>query len=148
MPCPGICICFLLFTIIYCRMLTNEECELFNSRMKGTMIEALGIRFLPSDDDVALAEMPYVPLRNSISEFCTAVPHWRWPRLLQEQGRSTSPEAGTKCAVCRLRATTSACRLVKARSTDVQRLSMPANRPTSGMWISLVKTENSYLLKG
>ena len=58
MPCPGICICFLLFTIIYCRMLTNEECELFNSRMKGTMIEALGIRFLPSDDDVALAEMP------------------------------------------------------------------------------------------
>ena len=38
-------------------MLTNEECELFNSRMKGTMIEALGIRFLTSDEDFAQAEM-------------------------------------------------------------------------------------------
>lgn len=26
--------------------------------MKGTMIEALGIRFLPSDDDVAMCDMP------------------------------------------------------------------------------------------
>ncbi len=39
-------------------MLTEKECELLNSHMKGTMIEALGIKFLPSDDDVALAEMP------------------------------------------------------------------------------------------
>ena len=39
-------------------MLTDKECEFLNSRMKGTMIEALGIKFLPSDDDVALAEMP------------------------------------------------------------------------------------------
>lgn len=26
--------------------------------MKGTMIEALGIRFIPTDDDAAVAEMP------------------------------------------------------------------------------------------
>jgi uncharacterized protein (TIGR00369 family) len=39
-------------------MLTDKECDFLNSRMKGTMIEALGIKFLPSDDDVALAEMP------------------------------------------------------------------------------------------
>lgn len=39
-------------------MFTQEECERFNSQLKGTMIEVLGIRFLPSDDDVALAEMP------------------------------------------------------------------------------------------
>lgn len=31
---------------------------MMQARMKGTMIEALGIRFLPSDDDVAMAEMP------------------------------------------------------------------------------------------
>ncbi len=39
-------------------MLTQSECDILNSKMIGTMVEALGIRFLPSDDDVALAEMP------------------------------------------------------------------------------------------
>lgn len=39
-------------------MFTSQECNLLNSRLKGTMIEALGIRFLPSDDDIAMAEMP------------------------------------------------------------------------------------------
>ena len=39
-------------------MLTKEECEFLNSRMSGTMIEALGIKFLPTDDDAAVAEMP------------------------------------------------------------------------------------------
>ena len=39
-------------------MLTKEECDFLNSRMSGTMIEALGIRFVPTDDDAAVAEMP------------------------------------------------------------------------------------------
>ena len=39
-------------------MFTKEECEKLNSRLKGTMIEVLGICFLPTDDDVAVAEMP------------------------------------------------------------------------------------------
>jgi uncharacterized protein (TIGR00369 family) len=39
-------------------MLTEEECDFLNSRMSGTMIEALGIRFVPTDDDAAVAEMP------------------------------------------------------------------------------------------
>lgn len=39
-------------------MFTKEECEMLNARLKGTMCEALGIKFLPSDDDIALAEMP------------------------------------------------------------------------------------------
>lgn len=39
-------------------MFTKEECEMLNNRLKGTMCGALGINFLPSDDDVALAEMP------------------------------------------------------------------------------------------
>lgn len=39
-------------------MLTEKECEFLNSRMKGTMIEALGIRFVPTEDDAAMAEMP------------------------------------------------------------------------------------------
>ncbi len=39
-------------------MLTEKECLMLNSMLKGTMIEALGIRFLPTDDEVALAEMP------------------------------------------------------------------------------------------
>lgn len=39
-------------------MLTKEECDFLNSRMKGTMIEAMGIRFVPTDDDAAVAEMP------------------------------------------------------------------------------------------
>ncbi len=42
-------------------MFTKEECEMLNKQLKGTMIEALGIKFLPSDDDVALAEMPISP---------------------------------------------------------------------------------------
>ncbi len=39
-------------------MLTEKECEVLNSRMKDTMIEVLGIRFLPTEDDAAVAEMP------------------------------------------------------------------------------------------
>ncbi|MCR5312554.1 MAG: hotdog fold thioesterase [Bacteroidaceae bacterium] len=34
---------------------------MLNAKLKGTMIEALGIKFLPSDDDFAMAEMPIGP---------------------------------------------------------------------------------------
>lgn len=39
-------------------MLTEKECEFLNNRMHGTMIEAMGIKFLPTDDSAAVAEMP------------------------------------------------------------------------------------------
>jgi len=39
-------------------MLTKEECEQVNAQMRGTMVEAMQIRCLPTDDDVALCEMP------------------------------------------------------------------------------------------
>lgn len=40
-------------------MLTIEECEKFNNTLlKGTMNHALGIRFLPSDDEFVWGEMP------------------------------------------------------------------------------------------
>ena len=42
-------------------MLTQEECDFLHSRMKGTLIEALGMRFLPTDDEYAVAEMPICP---------------------------------------------------------------------------------------
>ena len=42
-------------------MLTQQECDFLHSRMQGTIIEALGIRFVPTDDDVAVAEMPISP---------------------------------------------------------------------------------------
>ena len=42
-------------------MLTQQECDLIHSRMHGTMVEAMQVRFLPSDDDVALCEMPITP---------------------------------------------------------------------------------------
>ena len=42
-------------------MLTLKECDFLHSRMMGTMIEALGIRFIPTDDDYAVAEMPICP---------------------------------------------------------------------------------------
>ena len=38
-------------------MLTQQECDFLHSRMQGTMIEALGIRFIHTDDDFAVAEM-------------------------------------------------------------------------------------------
>ena len=42
-------------------MLTQQECDFLHSRMQGTIIEALGIRFIPTDDDYAVAEMPISP---------------------------------------------------------------------------------------
>lgn len=39
-------------------MLTQQECDFLHSRMRGTLCEALGMRFLPSDDDCVVAEMP------------------------------------------------------------------------------------------
>lgn len=39
-------------------MLTERECEILNAKMHGTMVQALGIKFLPSDDDLAMCEMP------------------------------------------------------------------------------------------
>ena len=42
-------------------MLTQQECDFLHSRMQGTIIETLGIRFLPTDDEYAVAEMPISP---------------------------------------------------------------------------------------
>lgn len=42
-------------------MFTQEDCEIFNSKLEGTMNHTLGIRFLPTDDDTVLAEMPIGP---------------------------------------------------------------------------------------
>ena len=42
-------------------MLTQKECDFLHSRMKGTMIEALGMKLLPTDDEYAVAEMPISP---------------------------------------------------------------------------------------
>ena len=42
-------------------MLTQQECDFLHSRMQGTIIETLGIRFVPTDDEFAVAEMPIAP---------------------------------------------------------------------------------------
>ena len=42
-------------------MLTQEQCDFLHSRMKGTLIETLGMRFIPTDDEYAVAEMPISP---------------------------------------------------------------------------------------
>ncbi len=47
-----------IFNVEKTDMLTKEECDFIHSQMHGTMVEAMGVRFLPSDDDVALCEMP------------------------------------------------------------------------------------------
>jgi hypothetical protein len=39
-------------------MLTKKECEVMNSFKKDTMIEALGMMFVPTDDDYVVVEMP------------------------------------------------------------------------------------------
>ena len=39
-------------------MLTQEFCDVVNERLKNTMLGAMGIRFLPTDEDIILAEMP------------------------------------------------------------------------------------------
>ena len=41
----------------YC-MLTQRECDILKSELHGTMVEAMQVTFLPSDDDIALCEMP------------------------------------------------------------------------------------------
>lgn len=42
-------------------MLTQEECDFLHSRMRGTLIETLGIRFIPTEDEYAVAVMPISP---------------------------------------------------------------------------------------
>lgn len=42
-------------------MLTEKECQLLAKQMRGTMVEAMGVRFVPSDDEVARCEMPITP---------------------------------------------------------------------------------------
>ena len=42
-------------------MLTQQECDFLHSRMQGTMIEALGMKFIPTDDEYAVAELPISP---------------------------------------------------------------------------------------
>ena len=39
-------------------MLTQRECDILKSELHGTMVEAMQVTFLPSDDDIALCEMP------------------------------------------------------------------------------------------
>ena len=42
-------------------MFTLSDCEKFNDMLVGTMNHTIGIRFLPTDDDSVLAEMPIGP---------------------------------------------------------------------------------------
>lgn len=42
-------------------MLTQEECDFVVAKHHGTMVEALQIRCLPSEDQAAWAEMPITP---------------------------------------------------------------------------------------
>lgn len=42
-------------------MLSQQECDIVHARMHGTMVEAMGMRFIPSDDDAAWCEMPITP---------------------------------------------------------------------------------------
>ncbi len=42
-------------------MLTTQECEMMNAFSKGTMIETLGMTFVPTDDEFAVIEMPVSP---------------------------------------------------------------------------------------
>lgn len=42
-------------------MLTEQECQLLSEQMRGTMVEAMGVRFIASDDDIARCEMPITP---------------------------------------------------------------------------------------
>ena len=42
-------------------MLTQEECDFLHTRMKGTLIEALGMRFVPTNAEYAVAEVPISP---------------------------------------------------------------------------------------
>lgn len=42
-------------------MFTEKECIFLSEQLKDTMVSALGIEFLPSDDDMALARMPISP---------------------------------------------------------------------------------------
>ncbi len=42
-------------------MLTQQECELMNALSKGTMMETLGMTFVPTDDEFAVVEMPVSP---------------------------------------------------------------------------------------
>lgn len=42
-------------------MLTHKECEILNAHTKGTMMEALGMKFMPTDDDCVVVEMPIMP---------------------------------------------------------------------------------------
>ena len=39
-------------------MLTEKECEVMNSFKKDTMMEALGMVFVPTDDDFVVVKMP------------------------------------------------------------------------------------------
>ena len=39
-------------------MLTEKECEVMNSFEKDTLMEALGLTFVPTDDECAVVEMP------------------------------------------------------------------------------------------
>ena len=39
-------------------MLTEKECEVMNSLKKDTMMEALGMVFIPTDDDMVVVKMP------------------------------------------------------------------------------------------
>lgn len=39
-------------------MFSIDDCDKFNNMLEGTMNHTIGIRFLPSDDDSVLGEMP------------------------------------------------------------------------------------------
>ncbi len=39
-------------------MLTQQECDIIHQKMHGTMVEAMQVKFIPTDDEAAVCEMP------------------------------------------------------------------------------------------
>lgn len=79
-------------------MLTQEECNLLNHHTAGTMMQALGMTFVPTDDDVVVVDMPISPACRQHQ----GIVHGGAYLALAETaaGAGSIHVAGTDCSVC------------------------------------------------
>ena len=79
-------------------MLTKEECDILNSYTTGTMMQALGMTFVPTDDDAVEVDMPISPSNRQHQ----GIVHGGAYLALAETaaGAGSLHVAGMDCSVC------------------------------------------------
>lgn len=125
-------------------MLTSQECDQLNSHTAGTMMEALGMVFLPSADDSVLLSMPI----TAASRQHQGIVHGGAYLALAETaaGAGSLHVAGWQASVCGIQVSGNHLHMSPTEGTVYARANLLSSGQTIHVWNVDITDETGTLL--